>query len=266
MTPVVYLYDEGTAPTLDVREAGRFLERALAVGAECRPEFVGYHGGDTGALAPAFARCKVRDPLAPRASDEPMYGEVEFERRRLASGNRGPHGVLYEGFEFQAVLRDLIPPAEASPRHVHIVLTNRLLVTWVDAERRFHLRTVICGAPGIVSTSGLVEAPAKPREFHLGLQALGQVSSDDPAYLALRARFRERVLEHEDDRLTEVAKGYALQAALYSLAGEGFCPEPRCRLHDAHQQDDMLAAQTGEPGLCPGHERLIGDLRQRWGG
>lgn len=265
MTPHLHLYDEGTAPSLRASDVARFLEQTLGLAAEVRMEFVRHHGGDVHALAHTFARCRVRDPLSARTRDEPMHGEVEFERRRLATGNRGSHGVLYEGFEFQAALRSLIPRDESGLGHVHIVFTNRLLVTWAEAERRHHLRAIICGPPSVISTSGLVEAPARPREFYLALQALGPISSDDQAYRALQSRFEDRILGHDDERLTEVAKGYALQAALYALAGEGFCPEPSCRLHDSHTQEEMLAAQTGEPGLCARHERLVADLRRRWG-
>jgi hypothetical protein len=264
MKPSIHLYDEGTAPSLRSAEVARFLGDTLGCDADVRGEFVSFFHGDVEVMARDMARCRVRDPLSARSLEEPMYGEAEFERRRLAAGNRGAHGVLYEGFEVQAALRNLLPPEESGQRHAHVVFTNRLVVTWVQAERRYHLRTVICGAPALVSTSGLVEAPAKPREFHVALEAMGRVSSDDPAYLALRSRFRERILEHGDERLTDVARGYALQAALYALAGEGLCEDPACRLHDAHGQEDMLAAQRGEPGLCARHQRLVAELVAGW--
>jgi len=255
----ICLYDEGTASSLNLAEVAAYLFSALALGANVRGEFVSHFGCDADALAVELARCRVRNPLSPPAQQEPLRGEIEFERRRLAAGNRGSFGVIYDAFLLQAVLCQLIPREERMLGVAHVIFTNRLVATWEEGDR-YHLRAVICGSPALVSTTGLVEAPAKPREFYLALQALGQIASDDAAYRALKRQFGQRFLDHDDPRLTEVAKGYALQAAFYCLAGEGFCTDPTCRLVNAHRQEEMLAAQIESGRLCERHRQLAADL------
>ena len=259
----IRLYDEGTAENLEIHQVAAYLIGVLNVQTSVRTEFVSHFGCEASAFAEALARCKVRNPYAPPADEPPMRGEVEFERRRLAAGNRGPFGIIYDGFRLQASLGELIPAEESRLGFAHIVFTNRLAATWEPGDR-YHLRAVVCGCPALVSTSGLVEAPAKPKEFYLTLQALGQIANDDAAYRALKSQFGRRFLDHDDPRLTEVAKGYALQAAFYSLMGEGFCEEPTCRLFNAHRQEEMLLAQVESGRLCERHQRLAAAVARTW--
>lgn len=64
-------------------------------------------------------------------------------------------------------------------------------------------------------------------------------------------------LRYEDPRITEMAKGYAMQAAFYSLTGEPFCDDPRCRLFNAHWQREMFNAQLGGGDYCPFHRNIL---------
>ncbi|HUT74729.1 MAG TPA: DUF6775 family putative metallopeptidase [Armatimonadota bacterium] len=255
----VWLYDEGTAPTLRGHELAGDLAQAVAdIAPGWRGDFIthwlagGRESGDD--LALRIARLKVRDLSAPPAHVTPLAGEIAYERRRLQNANRGPFGVAYDGFRFQALLAGLLAGRERDA--IHIALTNRLLATWDDDDLRYHLRTIICGEPCIVSVSGLVEAPAKPREFYAARQALGGVAPGSADYELLKQQFAGRFLEHDEPRLTEVVKGYVLQAVAYHLTGEPFCDDPRCRLYNAHWQEEMLAAQLGGQ-LCARHQGLL---------
>jgi hypothetical protein len=196
----------------------------------------------------------VRDPSLRPAQADPLPGEIAFEQRRLENGNRGAFGVTYDGFRFQALLAELLGAREADA--IHIALTNRLLATWEDADLRYHLRTIICGAPCVISTTGLVEAPAKPREFYAARRALGALAAAGADYEFLKQQFAGRFLDHDDARLTEVVKGYALQAIAYHLSGEPFCEDPHCRLYNAHWQEEMLLAQL-DGKLCARHQALL---------
>jgi len=292
MSRQVWLYDEGTAPTLRCDEVARFLmELAPRLDVSCRGDFITHWLASSGESAPTLAamiaRIKVRDPClaltcpdlsraqsrersrrseacpelaervegsAPRES-EPLAGEIAYERRRLENANRGPFGIIYDGFRFQELLAELRGRYEGGA--VHIAFTNRLLATWEADDRRYHLRTVVLGAPSVISTSGLVEAPAKPREFYMARQALGMGdAAGGAAYEALKQQFAGRFLDHDDERLTEVAKGYALQAVAYHLTSEPFCDNPRCRLYNAHWQEEMLAAQLGGE-VCERHRAAL---------
>jgi len=46
----------------------------------------------------------------------------------------------------------------------HIVLTKRLFATFGEDER-LHIRASVYSYPSVISTSGIVEGPAKPKEY-----------------------------------------------------------------------------------------------------
>jgi hypothetical protein len=263
----VHLYDESTAPKLELAAvAGYLAEMTGCRQVRTRRAFLMEHSSPEQwpDLAARIARLKVRDLDAPFRAAEPAYAESEFERRRLANEDRGPFGVLYDAFQFQRLLRQSMPAGEVRLDLVHVAFTNRTLGTWEEDDRRYHLRTIVLGIPAIISTTGLVEAPAKPREFYLAQQQLGVAARSEHALALLKERFHGQFLDHDDPRLTEVAKGYVMQAIAYQLTGEAFCPDPDCRLFNAHWQEEMMRAQLAaerKSEYCRQHERILAALR-----
>ena len=277
----IHLYDEGTAPTLHLRQVAAYLsEQTGRRQVQSRGSFLLEHATaeQFSDIARQLAALKVMEVNSPWRQREPSHGEVESERRRLAKGDKGPHGVVYEGFGLQVMLRKLITSAGVGPsgmalpcptgwqshtpalQAVRIVFTNRLVGTWGD-DLRYHLRTIILGIPAIISTTGLVEAPAKPREFYLAHQELGPAGQSEYALARLKEQFRGRFLDYDDPRLTEVAKGYAMQAICYQLTGEAFCDDPACRLFNAHWQEEMLRAQLAD-NYCGRHRAWLREIRE----
>jgi hypothetical protein len=136
-------------------------------------------------------------------------------------------------------------------RVLHIAFEHRILGTF-DEDGRYHARAVVCGYPSVVSTSGIVEAPAKPKEYYrvkaqLSI-ALGAIPFD-----AAKEPFKGQFIDYDDPQLTEVAKGYALQAAMYHVTKNAFCDDPDCRLFNAHWQAELLRAQIQSGRLCSRH-------------
>jgi len=207
-------------------------------------------------LARRIAATKV--PASDRKLEddrEPLYGEVEFEKRRIR-GRSKAFGVIYDGIHLQRVFTGLIATKERLLSIAHIIFTNRLFATWDTGDRRYHLRTSVYGVPSIVSSSGIVEAPARPREFYM-LKQQYQSLGRDPT--EVKARFAGRFIDYDDERLTDIAKGMALQAVAYCLTGDPFCEDRGCRLFNAHWQEDLIFAQlTNQYELCPRHARLLG--------
>jgi hypothetical protein len=204
-------------------------------------------------LAWGFARARMRNPTQPKQPFEPLPGEVDYETRRLANPASRAWGILYEGFELMHILRGLVPEAERSWYHIHIVFINQLFGTWEDSDRRYHARVSLYGFPSILSTSGIVEAPAKPREYYLLKQQYLALGMDDATAL-LESHFQDRCIGHNDTRLTEVMKGYVMQALAYHFWGDPFCSDKSCRLYNAHWQEEVISAQLKEgPDFCPAH-------------
>jgi hypothetical protein len=180
-----------------------------------------------------------------------MGGEVAYEKRRIEGEGFKSFGILYDGFRLQGVFLSLIPRDEQHLSHCHIIFTNQLLGTWDDGDRRYHARVSVYGFPSLISTSGVVEAPAKPREFYLK-RRLGIPLE------VLKAEFMGRFIDHGDPRLTEVIKGYVLQALIFHMTGHPFCDDPDCRLYNAHWQEDLIRAQLdGRYEFCPDHQEIL---------
>ncbi len=256
----VLLYDEGAAEELNIEEIAEYLGEKLGkVAVEirgnpftlCPEESLGY--------ASKLAAIKIQDATRKITPElEPLYGEIQYEKRRIQEKTKA-FGILYDGFHLQRVFSELIPGEKCALDFVYIFFTNRLFATWEEGDKRYHARTSVYGLPSVISTTGLVEAPAKPREYYLlkpQYELLGK------NLLELKERFRGRFIDYEDERLTEVMKGYAMQAVFYVLTGNPFCADKGCRLYNAHWQEELIRAQLeSEYEFCEQHTGVLAGLR-----
>ncbi|MEM3207009.1 MAG: hypothetical protein QXQ87_03145, partial [Halobacteria archaeon] len=183
----------------------------------------------------------------------PLPPEVLHEERVLR-GEARPLGLLYDGFRFAELCRDLLPREEAGLGDLHLLLTPRLLGT-LEEDGRYHARVVILSVPCLLSVPGLRTAPAMPREFYFLRRSPATASAPEEMLLE---QFKGRYLEEE--QFTEAAKGYALQAAFYWRFGEAFCEDRRCRLFNAHWQEEVLEAQIGSGRLCERHRGMLEEI------
>lgn len=270
----VYLYNEPSAVTLDVSILGSFIKILLPqIETIIRDSFITFHlaplspeerGGKIDYLAEEFAKAKVRDPFKPLQKESPLSGEISYEKRRLSTPVSQSFGLLYDGFEIMNVLRELIPRQERNFNHIHIIFTNQLLGTWDEANRRYHARVIICGFPSIISTSGIVEAPAKPREFYLLKQRYLSLGIQGNKIKEIHSQFKDKFIDYNDNRLTEVMKGYVMQALFYHLTGDPFCEDRNCRLYNSHWQKEVIQAQLESPyEFCPFHQKELQRFRDQ---
>ena len=185
-----------------------------------------------------------------------MEGEVAYERRRIEQEDFKSFGILYDGFGLQGIFSSLISEHERYLDHCHIIFTNQLFGTWDDDDHRFHARVSVYGFPSIISTTGVVEAPAKPREFYLK-RRLGV-----PLEI-LKGEFRGKFIDHGDPRLTEIVKGYVIQALIFHMTGNPFCDDPHCRLYNAHWQEELIRTQLdGRYEFCPKHRGILNRIEK----
>ena len=254
----VLLYNEGAAQSLNVEEIAEYLRKKLAkIGVEVRGDpFCRLHDRISD-YAKKIACTKIQDATRRMLSgQESLYGEIEYEKRRILGKTRA-FGVLYDGLELQRIFWEIISREQRSLEFVHIFFTNRLFATWDEHDRRYHARVSVYGIPSIISTTGVVEAPAKPREYYLLKQQYEMLRKD---LLELKDGFKGSFMDYDDERLTEVVKGYAMQAVFYYLIGYPFCEDKGCRLYNAHWQEELIFAQLGsEYEFCPQHKGLIED-------
>ena len=254
----IHLYEDPSTKNLDIREIVNYLGKKLGqVLVDLRGSFIKASLDEPEGLARRIAGTKVRDLADPNVQFEPLPGEVEFERKLLHDPGLRLVGPLYDGFKLQVVLREFIPKEEFDIGHAHIAFTNRLFGTFDEGDRRYHARVSVYGFPSLLSTTGIVEAPAKPKEFYALKQRVATLGQTGMPLKKLKERFKGRFIDYDDERLTEIMKGYVMQAVFYHLKLDPFCVDKRCRLYNAHWQEEVLEAQLSQPEFCERHEREL---------
>ncbi|NQT28551.1 MAG: hypothetical protein HQ570_03025 [Candidatus Omnitrophica bacterium] len=239
-------YLKNIYPKAKTEERGDFFPSLLK-----RPDSL-----DVDELAKRITCSRVHNVSEKLKKFSPLPLEIEYEKKRL-SGEKQLKGIIYDGFNLQAICRELLGLKEFNSSSCHIIFTNQLLASFDNNDRRYHLRAGIYGQPNIISVSGLVEALAKPREYYLKMQ-IGQDA------LSLSQEFKGDIIEYEDTRITELLKGYCLQAIFYHLSGDPFCSDKNCRLYNAHWQKDAILAQIeAEYEFCPKHTEIISQWKNR---
>lgn len=270
----VHLYQEPTAKALGVKEISDYLKAKLSgIEIDSREEFFIHHlahftQGEKDreeiidSLAKRIARSRISNLNVQEISFAPLPAEIEYEKRKVAESNHKSFGILYHGFQLQAVLAGLIPREEKELKHLHIIFTNQLFATWSPSDGRYHARVSIYGRPTIISTIGLVEAPAKPKEYYLLKREYHLLGIGENVISDLKEKFQGRFIDYDDPRTTEVVKGYAMQALFYYLVGDPFCRDRNCRLYNAHWQEDVIQAQLKSPDeFCPFHQEILNSLK-----
>ena len=244
---IIWLHDGVGQPWLDAAAVAEHLAAWLPwLRCERRGDLLGESAVDPAALVERLARARVTTPTKRAGGPERrlLRPELDFESRVLTGQVRASAGVVYDGCELQWLAAGLL---RGGAEAIHLWLTERLFATWDDDDRRYHLRVILCGVPTMVSTTGMVRAPARERSYYLS-RSLGVRPEE-----AATADF----LDHEDPRTADVVKGYAMQAVFYALTGEPFCDDSACRLFNAHWQSEMLAAQLQGDDYCRRHRDAL---------
>jgi len=288
----IHIYGKGVITNPDLERVSSYLKTLLPESTiDVRTDFISFFLGQldssktddiVDSLAEKLAGIRVLDYSKQKLNPDPLYGEIDYERRKIINPDTKSIGVFYDGFELQNIFYSLIkrtkgmtapysPPLEGGERggykdehsfaHLHIVFTNQLIATWEDDDSRYHSRSSVYGFPSIISTAGIVEAPAKPREFYLMKQQYGMMGMDDLALAEFKNKFEGRFIEYNDPRMTEVCKGYTAQALFFHITGEPFCEDKGCRLFNAHWQAELIYSQLESPyEFCEKHANILHNL------
>ncbi|MHB8547486.1 MAG: DUF6775 family putative metallopeptidase [Nitrosotalea sp.] len=253
----IFLYDEPAVPEIKIDNLAKFLEEILCVPVEVRKNFFMYFNSDKN-TAYNLASSRVFNPYVSFEKHVPTEEEINFEEESFEN-HSSSNIVLYDGFELQRIVQDVIPNDELSSEIFHLVFTTRLGCTYDYGDYRYHGRVVICSNPSVISTTGIIEAPAKPREYYLNMHhTISQGLNLD----ALKEQFQGRFLEYHDKSLGQVVRGYALQAVFYHVTAEPFCDSKECVLYNAHWQEDLIHAQIQSGELCGHHQRILESIKK----
>ncbi len=263
----IHIYKDNSS--IDWSELKRYLEDMIGsgIGVGLHEDFILHHlektGDELNSVAERFVRAKVLDVSDPTKTYDPFPVEIQHEKELILDPGKKVFGVLYDGFRLQRLFRELLPRTELSFKHLHMVFTNRLFGTWDKGDRRYHARVSVYGFPSIISTSGVVEAPAKPKEFYIQRKALiASGMARELVEVELKSKFNKRFIDYNDERLTEIAKGYTMQAFFYHTTLNPFCDDKNCRLFNAHWQEDMIHAQLEGENFCEKHRRTLEEIKK----
>ncbi|UCH89050.1 MAG: hypothetical protein JSV49_12595 [Thermoplasmata archaeon] len=266
----VYLYKPTTAFSFPIEMLAQFIQDTLKDKlvnneVEIREEFLQNYVVSEEDLTPRkhaaeiMARCRIEDikvEQLPYDKDEKVqifYTAMELNLLEGIPPDRC-RDYLYHGPRLMENFRNFIPESERTLEHLHIIFTDRLFCSWNFSDARYHARAIFLGFPHLISMPGLVEAPARPREYYIKrhLYASSGLPVDE-----LEAEFAGQYLIYKDARTVEALKGYILQSLFYTLFKDPFCTDPDCRLFNSHWQSELLRSQLESGKLCKNHSEII---------
>lgn len=244
---LVVLHVEERKSHLELKKIVPFIKEIT--GFSVRIECFSCKGKSLRNYAKQFASCRLQEGLS-RFVDK----DIEYEIRYLKGIARG--SFLYDGFRLSVLYGDLIRESKA----IHIVATNRLIGT-CDNLQKPHIRSIILSHPAIISFPGIVEGPAKPREFYALKHRFTSLGIWQQNQHLVKEKFRNRFIDHADMRLSEVLKGFVSQAIVYARTSEAFCSVKSCRLFNAHWQRELIYSQITSARFCRRHKRILTSIK-----
>ncbi|HSB83051.1 MAG TPA: DUF6775 family putative metallopeptidase [Nitrosarchaeum sp.] len=247
----IFLYDEPAVSQIQISRLASFLRETFPVQVEIRNSILKFSKNDT---ATKIASCRIFNLRKPYEKHIPSADEILFEEENFRNSAKTENIVMYDGFEIQKTLTELIPNNEREPGFFHIFFTNKMTCTYDYSDYRYHGRALIGANPSIISTTGIIEAPAKPREYYLDLM-LNYTQGINVE--SIKEKYKGTYLEYNDTRLSKIIEGYLLQAIFYFETQEAFCDKIDCRLFNAHWQKDLIYSQIENGKLCKTHQRIL---------
>ncbi len=239
----VLIYTDYPSKTLSIDLIGDFLSQlgfSIAIRGNIF-DFLALKGGQLYGLAERLAGTTVRKITQPLDKlNQACDAQIDSELNRIKD-HKGASGLLYEGLWIQRILYELLAtraPEQLGDEFIHIIFTSRLFGTF--ETKRYHARVLLMGLPCLISTSGLVEAPAKPREYYYIKGGLIHSGVDTRE---LDELYRGSFLEYDDPKISQITRSYALQAIMHKITGKAFCDDPSCCLFNSHWQEEVLRVQ-----------------------
>ena len=250
----IILYDEPTVPEIRLKNLEWFLQKTFPVEVELRKNILQYSNKST---AEKIAACKIFNLRKDFEKHTPTSEEISFEELNIQDTSNTENIVMYDGFQLHRVLTELVPSKERGSDIFHVFFTNKLTCTYDYNDYRYHGRALIGANPTIISTTGIIEAPAKPREYYFELM---KNFTQGVNVEFVKEKFKGTYLEYHDSRLSKIIEGYLLQAIFYYETGDPFCDNKDCKLLNAHWQKDLIYSQLDIGRLCDKHQSVLEEM------
>lgn len=262
----IHIYREPSTTKLDLSEVSQELANFFPTcEIDLRDPFLQRsceNGQPLDMIAETLATVRISEIKSPYCDQEKRrkkstIDEIMYEKSLILNASLRPAPfVLYDGFKLQRAYAASMPYEESSTEHAHVIFDPRLTCTFSEEDWRYHARAVICGTPSIISSTGIVEAPAKNKEFYLP-EIPFEVMQSNKERLAGR-EYTSEFVGYNDSRINSIVIGYILQALFFFITdGYPFCHYKNCRLYNAHWQSDLLRTQIKIKKLCKRHRDML---------
>lgn len=245
----IILYNEPTVPEIQIEKIKQFITDTFQINVEIKDNFF-ESLEDTSFEKIASAR--IFDLKKQFKKHIPTQEEIQIERENQDRSDQDVM-TLYDGFELQNIIAKNISITDNT---LHIIFTNKITATFDESDFRYHARALINSNPTIISTTGIIEAPAKPKQYYLDLMT----NFSEEKIEEIKEKYKGEFLEYHDSRLSDIIEGYALQAIMYYATGDAFCENKDCRLFNAHWQKDLFYSQLENKKLCYKHEEKLKEI------
>ena len=194
----------------------------------------------------------------------PYIIEQKKDVKSLESPIQINNQLLFDGFMIQKILRSEEEitwqqnyDQELTLSTLNIIITDKLLCTFDEKDWRYHARSLICGNPTLISTSGVVEGLAKPRDYYYKLYFY-----DDNNIKELNKEYSNQFINYGDARINGVIEGLILQSLFYFVnSGDPFCKDRNCRFFNAHYHEDAIRTSR-EKTICNSHTFMLKNYNQ----
>ncbi|MGY5139923.1 MAG: DUF6775 family putative metallopeptidase [Candidatus Nitrosopumilus sp. Bin_571-38] len=248
----IILYNEPTVPEIQIEKIKQFIIAIFQIRVEIKDNFF---KNLEDKVFEKIASAQIFDLKKQFKKHIPTQKEIQIEKENIDTSEQDVM-ILYDGFELQNIISENISITDDT---LHIIFTNKLTATFDNDDFRYHARALISSNPIIISTTGIIEAPAKPKQYYLDLLT----NFSEGKIEEIKEKYKGEFLEYHDSRLNEIAEGYVLQAILYYGTGEAFCEKKECRLFNAHWQKDLFYSQIENKKLCNKHQENLKKLRNQ---
>jgi len=234
----ICIYQDEPSSSLSIDQVSHFLN-PLNINAEDRGNLFDYLGIDSRKrieIAEYFDSIKIMDIESP-------LDNTGFPGELITSSDKSApiRDKFYDAYWFQRKIYSLLyshNSDEINDKYLHIVITGKLFGTF--GTRRYHARVLLTGEPCLLSTSGIVEAPARPREYYF---AKAKFLAEGRDISGLDEIFEDRFVDYNSPKITDITCSYILQLIKYSYTGEPFCSSNKCCLYNSHWQEEVLKLQ-----------------------
>jgi hypothetical protein len=246
----IFFYRDGNVPDIDIDKLKNDLSEYgfdVSINGDI---FSSLNSDLIEKYAEMFAKSRVLQANSRSLNDNPLYGEIKYEKNRIQVTSSSA-GILYDALELSYIYIEIIKKELLKKNILHIIFTNRLFGNWEESDLKYHARVSLYSVIHLISSSGLIEAPARDREYYLlkfQFDELGDYSDIE------EKNSDKRWLEYGDKRINDAVLNYVFQAIFFQMFGEPFCKDKNCCLYNAHWQIEIInIIDNKERKFCDKH-------------